>query len=83
MAKLVTSRNVNHNLNKSVEVLCFDWNADGTIVFSGGCDKQAKLWLLASNQPVTVAMHEAPIKQLTWLSEMNFLVTGSWDKTLK
>ncbi|KAL9685384.1 hypothetical protein QQ045_022834 [Rhodiola kirilowii] len=138
MAKLVTSRSVNHNPNKSVEVtqppsdsvsslcfspkanflvatswdnqvrcwevvkngtnvstvpkasishdqpvLCSDWNADGTAVFSGGCDKQAKMWLLASNQPVTVAMHEAPIKQLTWLSEMNLLVTGSWDKTLK
>ncbi|KAK9229611.1 hypothetical protein WN944_022574 [Citrus x changshan-huyou] len=54
-------------------VLCSTWKDDGTTVFSGGCDKQ----------PVTVAMHDAPIKEVTWIPEMNLLATGSWDKTLK
>ncbi|TQD74304.1 hypothetical protein C1H46_040165 [Malus baccata] len=56
---------------------------DGSTVFSGGCDKQVKMWPLAGNQPVTVAMHDAPIKEAAWIPEMNYLVTGSWDKTLK
>lgn len=65
-------------------VLCSSWKEDGTTVFSGGCDKQAKMWpLLSGGQAVTVGMHEAPIKEIEWIPEMNLLVTGSWDKTLK
>lgn len=65
-------------------VLCSTWKDDGTVVFSAGCDKQAKMWpLLSGGQPVTVAMHDAPIKDIAWIPEMNLLVTGSWDKTLK
>ncbi|KAK6135405.1 hypothetical protein DH2020_030859 [Rehmannia glutinosa] len=65
-------------------VLCSAWKDDGTTVFSGGCDKQVKMWpLLSGGQPVTVAMHDAPVKELAWIPEMNLLVTGSWDKTLR
>ncbi|CAH8330242.1 unnamed protein product [Eruca vesicaria subsp. sativa] len=65
-------------------VLCSAWKDDGTTVFSGGCDKQAKMWpLLSGGQPVTVAMHDAPIVDMAWIPGMNLLVTGSWDKTLK
>jgi mRNA export factor len=28
-------------------------------------------------------MHDAPIKEIAWVPEMNLLVTGSWDKTIK
>lgn len=66
-----------------LKVLCSAWKDDGTTVFSGGCDKQAKMWPLSGNQPVTVAMHDEPIKEIAWIPEMNLLVTGSWDKTLK
>ncbi|KAF9688902.1 hypothetical protein SADUNF_Sadunf01G0036100 [Salix dunnii] len=65
-------------------VLCSSWKDDGTTVFSGGCDKQVKMWpLLSGGQPVTIAMHDAPIKEITWIPEMNCLATGSLDKTLK
>lgn len=65
-------------------VLCSTWKDDGTVVFSAGCDKQAKMWpLLSGGQPVTVAMHDAPIRDIAWIPEMNLLATGSWDKTLK
>ncbi|KAI3956728.1 hypothetical protein MKW92_048379 [Papaver armeniacum] len=65
-------------------VLCSAWKDDGTAVFSGGCDKQVKMWpLLSGGQAETVAVHDAPVKEVAWLPEMNLLVTGSWDKTLK
>eukprot|EP00850_Spirogloea_muscicola_P016503 SM000134S26946 [mRNA] locus=s134:206021:209437:+ [translate_table: standard] len=65
-------------------VLCSAWKDDGTTVFSGGCDKQAKMWpLLAGGQAVTVGMHDLPIKDIAWIPEMSLLVTGSWDKTIK
>lgn len=67
-----------------LQVLCSAWKDDGSTVFSAGCDKQVKMWpLLSGGQPVTVAMHDAPIKELSWIPEMNLLVTGSWDKTLR
>ena len=31
-------------------VLASGWNADGSCVFSGGCDKTVKMWNLATNQ---------------------------------
>lgn len=53
-------------------------------VFSGGCDKQVKMWpLLSGGQPTVFSGHEAPIKELAWVPQMNLLVSGSWDKTLR
>ncbi|XP_019876846.1 protein Rae1 [Aethina tumida] len=66
-------------------VLDVAWGDDGTKVFMAGCDKQAKMWDLGSNQVVQVAVHDAPIKTCHWVKGSNYscLMTGSWDKTLK
>ncbi|GJN39542.1 hypothetical protein PR202_gb28667 [Eleusine coracana subsp. coracana] len=65
-------------------VLCSAWKDDGTTVFSGGCDKQVKMWpLLSGGQPQQVAQHDAPVKEIAWIPQMNLLVSGSWDKTLR
>ena len=64
-------------------VLCSAWSADGSAVFSGGCDNQVKKWDLATNQSTQVAQHDAPVRHCAWINEVNLLVTGSWDKTLK
>lgn len=51
---------------------------------SGGCDKQAKMWNLATNQSTVVAKHDAPIRYLFCVEKMNnMLVTGSWDRTVR
>lgn len=64
--------------------MCSAWKDDGTTVFSGGCDKQVKMWpLMSGGQPITVAMHDAPVKEVAWIPEMNLLATRSWDKTLR
>ncbi len=68
----------------TMQVLCTAWKDDGSIVFSAGCDKEVKMWpMLSGGQPVQVGMHDAPIKDIAWVPEMNLLVTGSWDKTIK
>jgi len=64
-------------------VLCSHWSGDGTKIFSGGCDSKAKCFNLHSNQSSVVAQHNAPIKSVFWVEEMQVLVTGSWDKTIK
>uniref|UniRef100_A0A0D9V3B6 Uncharacterized protein n=1 Tax=Leersia perrieri TaxID=77586 RepID=A0A0D9V3B6_9ORYZ len=65
-------------------VLCSAWKDDGTTVFSGGCDKQIKMWpLLSGGQPTVLSGHDGPVKELAWIPQMNLLVSGSWDKTLR
>lgn len=61
--------------------LCSAWTSDGSKILSAGCDKEAKMWDLQSNQQQTVAKHDAPIRHMNFFN--NMLVTGSWDKTLR
>ncbi|KAJ3302218.1 hypothetical protein HDV03_005236 [Kappamyces sp. JEL0829] len=67
-------------------VLATCWSADGSKVFSVGCDKAGRMLDLNTNQTVQVAAHDAPIKACKMINlpnMSNMLVTGSWDKTLK
>jgi len=64
-------------------VLCLDWSPDGAQVVSGGTDSLCKLWNLASNQEITIGQHAAPIKSVHFVKEMNVVITGSYDKTIK
>jgi WD domain, G-beta repeat len=67
-------------------VLCSAWNADGTIVFSGGCDNSIKAWNLPTNQQQVVAKHDAPVRHAFFVKELGgtgMLITGSWDKTIR
>lgn len=66
-------------------VLDVCWSDDGTKVFMASCDKQVKLWDLASDQVMQVAAHDGPIKTCHMVKGPNYtcLMTGSWDKTLK
>ena len=61
------------------------WHTDGTKVFTADCDKQGKMWDLASNTVTQVAAHDAPVKSIHWIQSQQYscLVTGSWDKTVK
>lgn len=42
------------------------------------------MWpLLSGGQAQTVAMHDGPVKEVAWIPQMNLLVSGSWDKTIR
>ncbi|RLN89839.1 hypothetical protein BBJ28_00004063, partial [Nothophytophthora sp. Chile5] len=57
---------------------------DGSAVFSGSCDKTAKMWVLnGPAQGQQIAAHDAPIRGIAAIQEVNCVVTGSWDKTVK
>lgn len=64
-------------------VLCADWSGDGSQVVSGGSDNQARCWNLSTNQEVIIGQHTAPIKSIHYVKELNVVVTGSFDKTVK
>lgn len=55
-------------------------------MFIASCDKQVKCWDLGSDQVVQVAQHDAAVKTCHWVKNNTttaYLMTGSWDKTLK
>ena len=62
-------------------ILSCCWHNDGSKVFTAGGDNEAKIWDLASNQAITCAKHEAPIKTIHWIKAPNYecLMTGRFD----
>lgn len=64
-------------------ILSCDWNGDGTQVVSGGSDNLCKLWNLATNQEIPIGQHAAAIKSVHFCKELNVVITGSFDKTIK
>ena len=59
---------------------------EGTKILSGGADNAGRMFDVTTGQSQQVAQHDAPIKSVKWIDapgQGGFLVTGSWDKTLK
>ncbi|KIJ52368.1 hypothetical protein M422DRAFT_222885 [Sphaerobolus stellatus SS14] len=66
-------------------VLDVCWTKDGTKVISGSADKTARAYDMATGQATQVAAHDEAIKCCRWADAPagGYLVTGSWDKTMK
>ena len=64
-------------------VLCTGWHSEGRHLFSGSCDKTARMWDLSTQQQTLVARHQEPIKHVFWATAIGSLITGSWDRTVK
>jgi len=66
-------------------VLDLCWSKDGARLFSAGADKVARAYDLATGQSSQVASHDAPVRCCRWVDAPSggYLVTGSWDKTVK
>lgn len=64
-------------------ILSCCWSADGTKVFTAGCDKTAKMWDLQSNAFIQIAAHDQPVRTVHYVQRPNYtcVMTGSWDKT--
>jgi len=76
---------LNATIQHQLPVLSCCWSSDGTKLFSGSADKQAKMLDLGTGQQVQVAQHDGPISAVRFISspQAQLLVTGSWDKTVK
>lgn len=68
-------------------VLDVAWSADGQHVFSAGGDKIVKMWQLSSNNTMTVAAHDEPVRHVFYSKDMGngspCLITGSWDRSIR
>ena len=53
--------------------------------FSAGCDGSVRMWNATqhASSAQIIGKHDAPIRCLKYVKEMNLVATGSWDKTVK
>ncbi|CAM9803565.1 unnamed protein product, partial [Discosporangium mesarthrocarpum] len=72
-------------INHDAPVLCTDFSADGTIVFSGGVSKQVNMWNLGQGgtQGQQVGVHDQAVRSIKFIPELNLVASGSWDRTVK
>jgi len=59
---------------------CFQ---DAVHVYSGGLDNTVKMFNFNTNTESVVGMHDAPVRCMEYCPEVNAVVTGSWDSTVK
>eukprot|EP00993_Chasmostoma_nieuportense_P001996 NODE_2829_length_1083_cov_13.547071_g2698_i0.p1 GENE.NODE_2829_length_1083_cov_13.547071_g2698_i0~~NODE_2829_length_1083_cov_13.547071_g2698_i0.p1 ORF type:complete len:352 (+),score=95.60 NODE_2829_length_1083_cov_13.547071_g2698_i0:54-1058(+) len=62
-------------------VLCLQATQEG-ICFSGACDNTVKMWQVGT-EPETIGQHDQPVSTIRSVPEINAVMTGSWDKTVK
>lgn len=63
--------------------LCCNFSKDGQKIVSGGCDNKVKMKILQTQQEQQIGQHDAPVKEAFFCDEMNMVITGSWDKTIR
>ncbi|KAL5556861.1 hypothetical protein UlMin_039097 [Ulmus minor] len=66
---------------KSKDVTTLDWNGEGTLLATGSCDGQARIWSTHGELRSMLSKHKGPIFCLKWNKKGDYLVTGSCDKT--
>ncbi|KAJ8025970.1 Mitotic checkpoint protein BUB3 [Holothuria leucospilota] len=66
--------------DRAVLDCCFH---DQTHVFSGGLDNTLKMYDINKNAEETVGKHDHAIRCVEFCPDVNVLVTGSWDQTVK
>ncbi|CAE7680634.1 RAE1 [Symbiodinium sp. CCMP2592] len=81
----VTAQNIAPRMayNHEAPVLCCAFSKDGQRVFSGGCDNKVKMKVLQTQQEQQIGQHDGPVKEVFVVDEMNMVVSGSWDRTLR
>ena len=71
-----------HSYKHTMAVLdcCF---TDKNHAYSGGLDKVLKCYDFAAQKETIVGSHDDAIRCVHYCPEVNVIITGSWDKTVK
>lgn len=78
----VTSNTMRMKYNHPGPVLdcCF---YDAVHAYSGGIDQVVKVYDFNASAETTVGKHDAPVRCVEYCPDVNVVVTGSWDQTIK
>ncbi|XP_059488116.1 mitotic checkpoint protein BUB3 [Neocloeon triangulifer] len=75
-----TTMRLKYNHPMPVLDVCFQ---DAVHSFSGGLDQTLKMYDLNSSSEMVLGSHDGAIRTVDYCSEINGVVTGSWDHTIK
>mmetsp|Transcript_20796 Transcript_20796/g.58572 ORF Transcript_20796/g.58572 Transcript_20796/m.58572 type:complete len:360 (-) Transcript_20796:41-1120(-) len=64
-------------------VLCCGFSRDGQRLVSGGADGKVKMKVLQTQQEQQIGQHDSAVKEVFVVDDMNMVISGSWDKTLR
>ena len=65
-------------------VLDIAFSGDGSTLFAGSNDNKVYMWQVASgNTMQQIGVHDAPVRSVCFAAANNWVVSGSWDKTIK
>jgi mRNA export factor len=64
-------------------VLSCAFSPDARSVVTGSCDHAVRIWDLGSNKVLLLGVHSAPVRHVFFVGELNAVVSGGWDSTLR
>ncbi|KAK7486231.1 hypothetical protein BaRGS_00022554, partial [Batillaria attramentaria] len=78
----IIANNMRLKYSHSAAVLdcCFQ---DAVHAYSGGLDKVLKMYDFNSSTEMTVGNHDAPIRCVEFAPDVNVIISGSWDSTVR
>lgn len=71
-----------HEFKHNVPVLDCDWSHTGDVLYTAGCDNDAKMWDVRTGMSTIVGRHSKPIRRCVNVEHHSLLATGSWDGTV-
>lgn len=64
--------------------MSFDWKDDNSQIFMATATNAVKAWDLAGNRVADIGQHQAPVKDVFYVKDMNQCVVSSgWDGFVK
>lgn len=66
-----------------VPVLSLAWSQDSKSLFYGSCDNRVHCFNIETGTQSVVAQHDAPVKEVFWISAVNHLASLSWDRSVR
>ena len=71
------------SVNMNVPILDSCFKSDAFVVFTAGADGTVSSWNCETNQQAPIGRHDATVKTINWIPNMNLLVSGGWDSKLR
>jgi len=71
------------SLQHDAPVLSCNFSKDGQRLASGGCDQKVRLRDLQTQQDLELGRHDGPVRHVDILDDLNLVVSGSRDKTIR
>ncbi|XP_027059710.1 F-box-like/WD repeat-containing protein TBL1XR1-A [Pocillopora damicornis] len=74
-------KDLENHKNTTKDITCLEWNNDGTLLATGSCDGQARIWSPEGELVKTLGDYKGPIFSIKWNKKGNYLISAGVDKS--